>query len=102
MIFVATLTYRVPMDQVEAATADHRAYVKTLHEQGKLLASGPFAPRVGGMLMLQAGSRDEVDMMLVDDPFLDRGIATYEVRQWIPTIGQDALEAMGAARPGTK
>jgi len=57
--------------------------------EGKLLASGPFVPRTGGMLLLSAASRDEVDMMLCEDPFLDRAIATYEVREWAPTLGKE-------------
>jgi uncharacterized protein YciI len=74
---------------VEAATADHRAWAARMHAEGKLLASGPFSPRTGGMLLLSADSRDDVDLMLCDDPFLDRAIATYEVREWAPTLGRE-------------
>lgn len=79
------------MDQVEAATPDHRAWCAKLHGEGKLLLSGPFVPRTGGMLVLRATSRDECDALLCDDPFLDRAIVTYEVREWSPTYGKERL-----------
>ncbi|GAC1352900.1 MAG: hypothetical protein NVS3B20_00430 [Polyangiales bacterium] len=89
MIFLATLTYRVPLETVEENTADHRAFCREHFASGTLIASGPFTPREGGLLIVRAASRDEVDAMLADDPFLSRGIATYEVRAWTPVLGSD-------------
>ena len=94
MLVVAVLRYQKPMTEVEKHTEAHRAYMRTLHERGVLVASGPFVPRTGGMLLFKADSRDEVDVLLADDPFLEHDVAVYEVQAWTPTIGKEALEKL--------
>ncbi len=87
MLVLAILRYEKPLEEVEKHTAAHRAYLKTLFDKGVLLASGPFQPRNGGLLLFRAETRDEVDLLLCDDPFLENGIARYEVTVWAPTLG---------------
>jgi uncharacterized protein YciI len=100
MIALVLLTYAVPLDEVLRHVAEHRAYLQTLHEGGTLLASGPFVPRTGGALLLRTTSREAVDRIIEDDPFHKREIARYEVREWAPTLGADALEAMSTRAKG--
>lgn len=86
-IYVVTINYVKPMDVVEAHTPDHRTYSADLADTGVLLASGPFAPRTGGMLVMQAESRDALDEIVGRDPFKINAIAEYDVREWVPKIG---------------
>ena len=58
MYAIAIVRYRKPIADVEAATDDHRAYLKTLHAQGLLLASGPMVPRNGGVLLFRVPDAD--------------------------------------------
>src|SRR5690606_31419608 len=51
MYALVLIRYRRPMDDVAAATADHRSYLAGLRDAGLLLASGPFDPRTGGALL---------------------------------------------------
>ena len=37
-IFIASLTYTVPIEQVDAVLADHLAWLKAGHEAGHFLA----------------------------------------------------------------
>ena len=50
MLVLVTLSYRVPLAEVDVHTPAHRAYLKTLFDAKKLIASGPFVPREGGAL----------------------------------------------------
>lgn len=97
MYAIAILRYRRPLEEVTAAVDDHRAYLKTLHEQGLLVASGPAHPRNGGMLILRVPD-DEViaslDRIRDGDPYYQRGLAQYELIPWAPTIGKDALDKL--------
>lgn len=96
---IAILRYRRPLDEVVANTDDHRAYLRTLHANGTLLASGPFDPRSGGCLLLRLpaeGTTAALDAVRDDDPFWQRGIAQYELQLWNPVIGAAGLDAITA------
>ncbi|HEY2512114.1 MAG TPA: YciI family protein [Polyangiaceae bacterium] len=92
MLALVLISYRVPLDVVAQHTDDHRAYLRTLHAQGKLLASGPFAPRTGGALLLRVEREDEISAIIANDPFHARGVAEHETRVWTPTIGAELFE----------
>lgn len=93
MYAVVLIRYRRPMEEVAEATPDHRAYLAGLHQQGILLASGPFDPRTGGMLLLRIPDEDPslLERIRDGDPFHQRGLADYELQRWAPTIGVDEL-----------
>ena len=96
MYALVLIRYRRPIEEVIAATPDHRAYLTGLQQQGILLASGPFNPRVGGALLvrLPEGNPAALDQIRDMDPYWQRGLANYELLPWAPTIGLDALEQM--------
>lgn len=96
MYALVLIRYRRPMDDVAAATADHRSYLAGLRDAGLLLASGPFDPRSGGALLfrLPDDQPDLLDQLRDGDPFFQRGIANYELLRWAPTIGLDALDRL--------
>ena len=91
-LFIVTIEYTKPMDLVEQHTPDHRAFLAGLKEKGQLLASGPFDPRTGGMLIMQADSAEGADAITREDPFRKNEIAKYDVRGWKPTIGVERFE----------
>ncbi|MCB9893083.1 MAG: hypothetical protein H6839_01380 [Planctomycetes bacterium] len=90
--FVVTIEYIKPMDVVEEHTPAHRAFSGELKAQGILLFSGPFNPRTGGMLVLQAESIDKAVALFEDDPFKKLEIAKYQIREWVPKVGLERLE----------
>jgi uncharacterized protein YciI len=98
MLAIVLLEYTVPLDEVLKHVGDHRAYLGVLHEQGKLLASGPFVPRTGGALLVSVESREELDAIVANDPFHQRGVARYEAREWAPTYGASELAALAVRR----
>ena len=49
-IFIASLTYTVPIERIDAVLADHLAWLKAGHDAGHFLAWGPREPRDGGLI----------------------------------------------------
>ncbi|MCC6465044.1 MAG: GTP cyclohydrolase [Planctomycetes bacterium] len=90
-LFVITIEYTRPLPEIEAATPDHRAYLRAAFEQGRLFASGPFVPRTGGMLLIKAADAAEAQAFVAGDPFQRRGLASYGVREWNPVINREAF-----------
>jgi uncharacterized protein YciI len=94
---LAILRYRRPLEEVLAVVDEHRAYLRTLQEQGIVLASGPFDPRTGGALLLRVPDDDvqgALDRVRDGDPFTRTGMAQYELLPWAPTIGREALDRL--------
>jgi uncharacterized protein YciI len=92
---IVLIRYRRPIEEIIAATPDHRAHLARLHEAGMLVASGPFDPRSGGALLLRLpDDPTALDRIRDDDPFWQRGLANYELLQWAPTIGLEALDRL--------
>ena len=102
MYAIAIMRYRRPLDEVMAATEDHRAYLQALKRDGILLASGPLVPRYGGALLLTVPDDDPegaLDRVRDGDPYWQRGLAQYESLVWNPITGRDALARLVGGTP---
>ena len=78
--------------------AAHVAYLRELVAAGTLRASGPLfdGPLRAGFLILQAGTREEVEAIVERDPFAREGlIAALTIRRWDRLFGAFAGESSG-------
>jgi uncharacterized protein len=69
----------------------HRAFLRELHEAGKLKVCGPWGPQEapGGMLIFEAESAAEIGDLLDDDPFQQVGVvADRSIKPWEIVIGR--------------
>ncbi|HIZ35963.1 MAG TPA: hypothetical protein H9815_09305 [Candidatus Ruania gallistercoris] len=73
----------------------HRAFLRSLLEQGRLLASGPWVgEEPGALLLVLAEDEAAVEQLLDADPFQQAGLITgRRVRGWNPVIGPFAPDA---------
>ncbi len=97
MYALAILRYRKPLEDVLQVVDEHRAYLRSLQEQGLLLASGPFEPRSGGGLLLRVpdeGGTAALDAIREGDPCTRTGCAQYELLPWAPVIGKEGLDRL--------
>ena len=84
---IVLLKYVVPLERIQQSTDAHRAYLRELHGQGKLLTSGPFEPRTGGCLIFRVEDEAELHAILQKDPFHREGLVEDDIRFWAPNIG---------------
>lgn len=68
-MFIAILTYKKPLSEVDRFLAAHREYLSKHYAGGDFIASGPQTPRVGGVIMIKANDRTSVDSIISQDPF---------------------------------
>jgi uncharacterized protein YciI len=78
-MFVVELTYTAPLPESDARMADHVACLNRYCASGHFLVSGRQIPRVGGIILAFAKSRDEFEAIAREDPFIARGLADYRV-----------------------
>jgi uncharacterized protein YciI len=90
------IRYRAPVEQVVVYQDPHRAYLRELKAKGVLIASGPCNPRFGGILLLRVGDDDvkALDAIRDGDPFVQNGVAQYELLGWNPVIGKEDLDRL--------
>jgi uncharacterized protein len=97
-IHAVTYVYADRPADLDAARPDHRAFLRSLHADGTLLASGPLpatadAP-AGALIVLDVDSPAAVATVLDADPFAHAGlVANRTVRPWSPVIGDWADRA---------
>ena len=91
--FVA-LKYRYPLERMLQTVDRHRAYLRELLAQGKLIASGPFVPREGGALLLRVDDEAQIQPLLDKDPFQIEGLVETTIFRWAPNIGVEGLDGL--------
>ncbi|MET9021544.1 YciI family protein [Actinopolymorpha sp. NPDC004070] len=74
-----------------AARPAHRLLLQRLHEDGRLVAAGPWADDTGALLVFDS-ERKEVDRLLELDPYYrTSGVEVLTIREWAPVVGQERL-----------
>ena len=85
-MFIAVLTYKKPLSEVDRFLAAHRDYLAEHYAAGDFIVSGPQMPRVGGVIMIKADNRTAVDAIIAKDPFNINGLADYQIVEFAPTM----------------
>ncbi|MBT2408478.1 MULTISPECIES: YciI family protein, partial [unclassified Streptomyces] len=77
----------------------HRALLQGLHEEGHLVAAGPWADDTGALLVFDV-ERGELDRLLEADPYYRTpGVEVLGVREWAPMVGRGQPATPAAPGP---
>ncbi len=85
-MFIAILSYKKPLEDVDRFLQAHRDYLAKHYAAGDFIASGPQTPRTGGVIMIKADTRTAVDSIIAQDPFNINSIADYQIVEFTPTM----------------
>jgi len=88
-MFIITLTYLKPAEEIDALLAAHRAYLHEQYENGMFLISGRMVPRTGGVILAVADSRADIEAVIELDPFKEAGVASYQITEFVPTMAAE-------------
>ena len=83
-MFIITLTYLKPAEEIDKLLAAHREYLREQYDNGMFLMSG----RLVGSAM---------DAIIELDPFKEAGAASYTITEFVPTMTADILSAFKQA-----
>ena len=75
-------------DEQESMT-EHRAYMRSLFENGEVVLGGPFLDRPGGLAVYRTKSREEAEKMAGSDPGVRSGLIRAEVTRWRVGVGAE-------------
>jgi uncharacterized protein YciI len=75
-----------PLESQELTTeaiAKHAQHLRELDVDGKLVLAGPFIDHPTGLLVLRGENKDEIKSIMDEDPLIQGGFRTYEIRTWL-------------------
>ena len=93
-MFLIELTYKVALTEVDPFMAEHMAFLEKNYAQGKFLASGRKVPRDGGLIFCKAGSREEVETLMQEDPFVYQDLADVRILQFTASRAEAGMERL--------
>ena len=90
-MFIVELTYKVPLTEIDAHMKAHVAFLKKYYAAGQFLVSGRKIPREGGIIVALGESREQIETIMREDPFCQRGLADFRVIEFRASQRADDL-----------
>jgi uncharacterized protein YciI len=78
-MFVIELIYKASLAEIDASMAAHVRFLKKYYAAGNFLISGRKIPRDGGIIVAVGKSRQDIDVIIREDPFYERGLADFRI-----------------------
>ncbi|WP_433028243.1 YciI family protein [Actinomycetospora sp. CA-053990] len=93
-MFVVVSAYNRAFGRGEPVRSEHLEFVKSCHDDGLFVASGPRRPAVGGLIIARGDDEQELRTLMLKDPFVRDGIASYEFFGFRPSraVGPELAE----------
>jgi len=92
-MFIITLTYTAPLDQIDVARPAHLEWLKGHFATGRFVVSGRQNPPVGGVIIAK-GTRAEVEDVVKADPYNVQGLADYNLTEFVAGMTAPGLESL--------
>jgi uncharacterized protein YciI len=93
-MFIVSLNYTKELLEVDKHIVAHLNYLEKYYASGKFIVSGRKVPRTGGIILVNAVNRSELDLILKEDPFNIAKVADYQVTEFIPTMTAKGYELL--------
>jgi uncharacterized protein YciI len=97
-MFVIELLYKAELAEIDANMRAHMAFLRKYYAAGRFLVSGRKVPRDGGVILAVGSSREEIEAIVKEDPFVSRGLAEFRVIEFRESQKADSIDALLVAR----
>ena len=78
-MFIIELIYKTELAEIDAHMSAHVAFLKKYYAAGNFLVSGRKIPRDGGIILAVGKNRPEIESIIEQDPFCERGLADFRI-----------------------
>lgn len=93
-MFIISLHYVVPLEQLDAHMTEHVKFLNTYYKQNVFLTSGRKVPRTGGIIIAQAESKEQLETIMAEDPFCKHGLAEITITEFLNSQMHPAFKKM--------
>ena len=94
IMYIIEITYRVPVEEIDANMAAHIKFLDKYYHSGHFLASGRKEPRDGGIIFANGENAEEINAIVAEDPFKVLGLADYRIIHFKATKKVKAFDAL--------
>ncbi len=91
-MFVIELVYKADLATIDAHMTAHVKLLKKYYASGNFLISGRKIPRDGGIILAVGKSRQEIEAIVREDPFVARDLADVRLIEFRASQQADDLE----------
>ena len=84
-MFIIMAKYIRPIEEIDQALSKHYEFLDKYYALGKFICSGRRNPRIGGVILCNAASRQEIDQIISEDIFYQNKLVEYDINEFIPT-----------------
>ena len=91
-MFVIELTYQAPLAEIDGHMKAHMAFLRKYYASGNFLVSGRQVPRAGGIILAVGESKERVEAIMQEDPFVSHGLATVRVVEFRASQKADDIQ----------
>ena len=78
-MFVIELIYRASLADIDASMASHVKFLNKHYAAGTFLVSGRKIPREGGIIVAVGESRQQIEAIVKEDPFVAESVVATEI-----------------------
>jgi len=93
-MFVIELIYKAELSEIDQNMKAHMAFLKRHYASGHFLVSGRKVPREGGIILAVGESRQQIEAIVREDPFVSRGLADFRVIEFRESQRADGIDAL--------
>jgi len=93
-MFIVTLTYLKPVEEIDALMHDHVEWLKKGYAEGLFIASGRRVPRTGGVILARSGDEQALRACLARDPFVVHGAVRVDVVEFTASMTAPGAEVL--------
>lgn len=81
-MFIIELVYKADVSVIDAHMRQHMRFINAHYASGHFIVSGRKVPRDGGIIVAVGRSRDEIESIARQDPFVTEGLADVRVTEF--------------------
>jgi len=91
-MFVIELIYKSDLAAIDAHMTAHVRFLKKYYASGNFLVSGRKIPRDGGIIIAVGKTRQEIEAIVAEDPFVARGLADFRIIEFRASQRADDIQ----------
>ena len=78
-MFIIDLNYIAPLEEIDARMKEHMVFLNHCYHEGLFIVSGRKIPRTGGIILARAKSKEALESLMKNDPFVAEGLAEFTI-----------------------
>lgn len=73
------LNYIAPLEKIDAHMKEHMVFLNACYQEGLFIVSGRKIPRTGGIILARGSSKEAIEALMKNDPFIAHGLAEFDI-----------------------